>query len=221
MRAHVGAHECSRTVQASPPAASVGKYNVNEKSIADDAAATREASFPPPPPRTPQHNDDSFQSISQQETKHQGSSRHDKRVGRAKFQLEPDETIHPTQHCRPAPQSAPPKSMHSTNPPSSRAWAGGVNMATADLATRVARVCASLSRAPACALSGASFAIHKTHLSTRRDLLTDMCMHHVNRPPSPLALTYPLGRHRRYSKNLALHSVTSEHLPKAVRVAGS
>ena len=31
--------------------------------------------------------------------------------------------------------------MHNTDPPNSRAWAGGVNMATADLATRVARVC--------------------------------------------------------------------------------
>ena len=63
-----------------------------------------------------------------------------------KDSLTPQRHAHPPNPSRLPPQSAPPKSMQSMAPPGSRAWTGGMNMATADLATRVARVCVCLVR---------------------------------------------------------------------------
>ena len=152
--------------------------------------------------------------------------------------LTPQRHAHPPNPSRQPPQSAPPKSMHSMASPGSRAWTGGMNMATADLATRVARVCVSLSLAVALALSYSVlicfclrsmsalvfvwylFRYTRTGLSTHRDVqqtpsLTCACItsHPLNFPLSLLSFTYALNdRHRSCSKNLESRSVISGNL---------
>jgi hypothetical protein len=131
--------------------------------------------------------------------------------------LTPQRHAHPPNPSRQPPQSAPPKSMHSMAPPGSRAWTGGMNMATADLATRVARVCLCVSRAVALVLTLASlicfclrsmsalvfvwylFRYTRTGLSKHRNV-----------PVTP-SLTC-VCRHRSSSKNLESRSVISANL---------